>query len=249
VLREIDCELTDTQSREGKKLHLPYVLIQPPLRMAIRELPKKELKEYFKWFLEVIPGRTAELGKAVQETPGFEAWEPDLTPESLEPLGKWFEGQVERRPRTPEEIEKIEQKIKAGLGSKPMPIVVSDKELTYRTLSLAMDVGMYFCQVLQKNVPGLRWEQPLGSKNFIDYGQPVLMGFKSSLAPFNGPRMIQGLAYGIAGQKVYDVLNAETARRIRDIYDRWSSDERIVAAHSDVLKRALERSRSKRRRS
>jgi hypothetical protein len=51
------------------------------------------------------------------------------------------------------------------------------EELTHRTFSLAMDIGMYFSQVLMKNYPSLKWEQPLGKKRFADYGQPCLVGF------------------------------------------------------------------------
>jgi hypothetical protein len=40
-----------------------------------------------------------------------------------------------------------------------------------------MDIGMYFSQVLMKNYPSLKWEQPLGNKRFADYDQPCLVGF------------------------------------------------------------------------
>jgi hypothetical protein len=38
-----------------------------------------------------------------------------------------------------------------------------------------MDIGMYPSQVLLTNHSSLKWDQPFGGKNFIDYGQPVLV--------------------------------------------------------------------------
>ena len=57
-------------------------------------MPKKELRRYYQWFMVVLPERIKELAEAVTETPGFEGWQPDFTPASLDALGQWFAGQV-----------------------------------------------------------------------------------------------------------------------------------------------------------
>jgi hypothetical protein len=85
------------------------------------------------------------------------------------------------------------------------------EELTNRTYSLAMDVGMYFSQVLIKNHPSLRWELPTHNKKFADYGQPVLVGF--GRVPLNPIRIAVVLAHGIAAKK---------QERLRELYDYWS---------------------------
>jgi hypothetical protein len=54
---------------------------------------------------------------------------------------------------------------------------IGTRRLTDKTKSLATDVGMYVSQVFLRNHPSLKWEQPLGSKNYVDYGQPVVGGF------------------------------------------------------------------------
>ena len=169
-------------------------------------MSKQELKDYFQWFFGVLPQRTQELAEAVKQTPGFETWQPNQTAASLERLGEWFSAQVEMRQRTPEERHEIS-------NHSAYPIEVPGEELTNRTFSLAMDVGMYLSQVFQKNHPSLRWEQPLNNKHFADYGQPVLVGFGS--VPFNPVAIAVTLAYGIASKN-------RTSKRLRELYDYWS---------------------------
>ena len=169
-------------------------------------MPKDELRAYHRWFLEHIPERVAELQKAVNETAGYESWRADGTPESLDVLGKWFAAEVETRSRTEKELDEIEADL-------PYPIAVSPSDLTNRTFSLAMDIGMSLSQVLMTNVPGLRWELPLGSPKFVDYGQPVLRG--SGLVPLNPVGLIVTLAHGIARK-------TQSGQRLRELYDIWS---------------------------
>jgi hypothetical protein len=99
-------------------------------------MSRVELREYNSWFHSMIPHRIAELRRALRSSPGFEAWNSDYTPASLEQLGAWFQGQVTTRRRTPEEIDEIRTRL-------VFSITLSDVELTNQTLSLAMDVGMY----------------------------------------------------------------------------------------------------------
>ncbi len=80
---------------------MPYSTVQPPFTLKLRDMPKQELRRYYEWFMEVLPQRIEELARAVRETPGFESWQPDFTPASLDALGEWLVGQVETRSRTP----------------------------------------------------------------------------------------------------------------------------------------------------
>lgn len=185
---------------------MSYTIIQPPFTLKLREMPKKELHRYFHWFMDVLPQRVNALAGAVKQTPGFETWEPDCTPASLDTLGQWFAGQVETRHRTQEELQTIQSR-------QPLPIDVPSEELTNRTFSLAMDIGMYFSQVLLKSYPFLKWEQPLGNKRFIEYGQPVLVKF--SPGPLNPVGIVVTFAYGLVSKK-------KTGEGLRNIYNIWS---------------------------
>jgi hypothetical protein len=185
---------------------MAYGTIPPPFNLKFDEMSKSELKEYFQWFLGAIPQRLTELADAVRKSPGYEEWWGDYKPASLKALGDWFAAQIETRQRTDEELDKIKSHLK-------FPIEVSDKELTDRTFLLTMDVGMYLSQVFLINHRSLRWEQPLGSRKFVDYGQPVLVGF--GRAPFNPVRTLVSLAYGITSKK-------RTGKSLVEVYEFWS---------------------------
>jgi hypothetical protein len=192
---------------------MPYATIQPPFTLKFREMSKQELKDYFRWFFDVLPQRTSALAEAVRQSPGFETWQPDQTSASLNALGEWFAVQAETRQRTSDERQEI-----ASRSS--FPIEVPNEELTNRTFSLAMDIGMYLSQVFLKNHPSLQWEQPFSNKKFIDYGQPVLVGFGA--VPFNPVRMLVTHAYGLVSKK-------EAGKGLRELYEIWSKMVRAKA--------------------
>jgi hypothetical protein len=189
---------------------MTYDTLRPPFTLNLREMPESELKRYFQWFLKVLPEREKELAETVRETPGFEAWRPDCTPDSLDTLGGWFAGQVETRNRTPEEIQRMQ-------GGQTFSFAIANEELTERTFSLAMDIGMYFSQVMLKNHPSLEWEQPLGSKRNVDYGQPSLSGF--GVVTLNPVGIAVTLTYGLAEKK-------KTGKRLREVYEYWTKQVR-----------------------
>jgi hypothetical protein len=188
---------------------MAYQTIQPPFTLKFDQMSKKELKDYFQWFQSVMPDRIMELTNVVKGSPGFEKWVPDLTPESLGPLGNWLATHVETRSRTPEEFEHIRSQT-------PYRFEISTSELTNKTFSLAMDVGAYLAQVFLRNHASLKWEQSVrGSKTYIDYGQPIIEGF--GVTPLNPIRIAVTLAYGLANK-------TKTGARLRELYDIWSKD-------------------------
>lgn len=184
-----------------------YETIQPPFTLKFREMKKQELKEYSQWFHAITPERMRILETAVQTTSGYEAWRMDYTPASLDTLGEWLANHVEKRPRTEEEIQEIQARSR-------YPIPIPDSELTNRTFSLAIDVGMYLSLIFLKNFPALQWIQPFGGKTSIDYGQPVLSGFGGK--NFNPVHMAVTLTYGLANK-------TKTGDRLRELYDIWAN--------------------------
>ncbi len=184
-----------------------YSIIQCPFALHVKEMSKKELRAYFRWFMEMIPIRTNVLAEAVFRTPGYESWKPDFNPDSLGPLGDWFFAHVETRPRTKEEIQRIQGRLR-------FPVPISDWDLTDQTFSLAIDIGMYLGQVFLHNDSSLRWGQVFGGKRFIDYGQPVIVEFV--FGPCNPVRLMKVLASSFADR-------SETGGGLREIYDIWSS--------------------------
>jgi hypothetical protein len=186
---------------------MSYSIIQPPFALKFREMAKKDLVAYRDWFHAVMPERLEELSKVVRSTPGFEGWQPDYTPASLNSLGEWFRGQVEMRARTAAEVGEIRARL-------TFPIEVPNEELTDRSFSLAADVGMYFGQVIIQNLPGTRWDQALKNPKMADYGQPVIVGFGP--VSLNPVRIAVTLAYALAAKE-------QTGERLRALFEVWST--------------------------
>ena len=177
---------------------MAYETVNSPFPIDLSAQSKMELREYYKWYMEILPQRVKELAEEVINSKGFETWTPDYTPTSLKLLGRWFASEVQIRKRTSAEIRKIE-------SQSNYPIEISDWELTHRTFSIAFDIGLYISQVFLRNHPSLKWDQLLKSKRFVGYGQPVLVSF--STGPFEPVGMIITSAYGLAsGERTEDDL-------------------------------------------
>ncbi len=196
-----------------------YQMVQPPFSLNFREMGKKELKEYYQWFMSNIPIRLNELKQVLALTPGFEGWQTDFSPESLTGLGEWFAIHVEVRKKTKEEIDKIKSQL-------TFPIDIPEEELTEATFSLAYDIGIYLSQVFLKNHGLLKWEQLFGNKKNVDYGQPVLMGFGK--VPFNPIRITVVLAYGLSDK-------TRNGNGLKEIYDIWQNNIASVDTVSDSI--------------
>ena len=108
-----------------------------------------ELKLYSQWFGDHKDQRLNYLTKAVRSSNGFENWQPDFTPDSLKKLGDWLYQNVE--------TEKFSEKdYKAKRKAVPDYISINDWDLTIKTRSLLVDVGIYFGEVFIKN-HDLKW--------------------------------------------------------------------------------------------
>lgn len=185
-----------------------YPIIQPPFTLQFDEMSKEELQQYFTWFMNAIPPRVQILQNEVTQSPNFASWRADRSPSSLDSLGHWFASQVTARSRTPEDMAELK------LGGRQFSEAAPNQELTNRTFSIAFDVGLYLSEVFRANCPSLRWEQPLKTKKFVDYGQPVLVDFEFGC--FNPVRLMVTLAYGFLD-------GSRKPARLRELFDLWSS--------------------------
>jgi hypothetical protein len=186
---------------------MAYEIIQPPFTLNFKEMQKAELKNYYSWFMKIMPDRINFLESYIKEQLAYSSWCADFSPDSLLSLGEWFADNVETRNRNKAEIEDI-------CSRSTYPIDIPDQELTNQTFSIAMDVGMYFGQVILKNLSGTKWDQSLKSAKEADYGQPVILGF--SAVPLNPVRIVVSLAYGLVSGK-------QKGERLRGLYNTWAT--------------------------
>jgi hypothetical protein len=186
-----------------------YKIISPPFPLNFKRMSQKELKVYYDWYLSLIPERMKILRDAVQTTPGYEQWEADFSPESLDILGEWFSKNIKTRKQTRQEKEEIYSNSPAWFRK----VDIGNEELTNLTFSLAIDMSMYLSQVFLKNIPGLKWLHVVKTrKDDINYGQPVIEGFDRLC--FNPVHMLVTFAYGLA-DNTYD------SRGLRELYELW----------------------------
>lgn len=184
-----------------------YSNIQVPLStFRFDGMSRAELKQYYQWYMDVMPDRIAILAKAVQSTSGYESWIPSFLPDSLNLLGEWYAAQVESRPRTSKELELIQNELS-------FPIDINSYELTDRTFSLAIDLGMYIGQVFVHEFPTLTWHQHTKRKTMPHYGHAIIVWFGK--VEFNPTHMMVVLAYGL-------VDRTKNGKRLREIYDIWA---------------------------
>ena len=189
-----------------------YPLITPPFALDFRKMSKKQFVEYNEWYHKIMPERIQMLARAVKGTKGYEAWNPDYSPESLIALGEWFQSQVATRQRTSDEVQAEMERIKSP--NIPIPLPVSEQTLTAKTVSLAMDIGFYLGQVFTTHHPSLHWLHVVsGVKASIDYGQPVLAGFGAEV--FNPRHMVIVATFGIANKH-------HSGTRLKEIHDKWA---------------------------
>jgi hypothetical protein len=187
---------------------MKYEIIRPPFILEFRTMSQREASEYYGWFIEQIPIRIRILEQVVQSVPSYQSWQADGTPESLDKLGHWFSQQVRTRKKTEKEKEEIYRKAPSWFRN----VETGDWELTDQTLSLAIDIGMYFGYIIKKNVPGLEWILIKKPRNDADFQQPVLAG-KSKLV-LNPVRIVVTYAYSLA-----DI--SQGPGRLRELYNTW----------------------------
>ena len=179
---------------------MEYEEVLLPFTVPVQQLSKAEARQYAVWYREQMPTRIAVLERAVRSTSGYEKWQADKTPESLFMLGKWFREQVETRLKSQEELDR--ERAEAG---ERWTDTVGVHTLTYRTLSIAYDVGMYLSAVMLRALPQLHWKLIETSRRDSDYHQPVLIapGKPETMNPVSLARVAAwGLVDGQRDDKV-----------------------------------------------
>jgi hypothetical protein len=181
---------------------MAYELSKPLSRPASLEMSKSQLKTYFDRFVAAIPERGLVLR---QELRLSRPWAANYSPKSLPALGDWFGKSISTRLRTPREKREIEARLR-------FPVEILDWDLSERGYSLAMDVGMYFGEVLRRNHRGSDWVLHLRKTN--NFGQPVLSGFAVALNPIQ-------LMVVLARQLAEGAVRGGR-ERLRALYEHWS---------------------------
>jgi hypothetical protein len=111
----------------------------------------RQAERYFENFVEGIPRRIAELQRAIK-TSGDAGLLLDYSFDSLSPLGNWFGNNIETASLTEDALIEKKERYPAWLHD-----YISSDTFTLETVSLIMDVGIYFAETLRHRNPILKW--------------------------------------------------------------------------------------------
>lgn len=135
---------------------------------------EEELKDYYRWFLDILPTRIDILERSIKSTPGFESFNADFSVNSLEKIGQWAKKKLRKK--------------------------FFRKSLTTESYSVAVDMGMYFAKTMINNLDGVKWHHSIDvRRNTADYGQPVLANFEP--ASCNPIRLLIVYCYDLVENK------------------------------------------------
>lgn len=194
-----------------------YKIINLTLEKRIHETTEKEAKEFFEWFIKIIPERLEILKKALKYD-GYNQRKMDFSPGSLGYIGDFFAKHVHTRPLTKAEIEEFKKNYwvtirKQGYDIPLSKIIKIPKEtFTDETLSLCWDVGIYFAKVFEKNIKGLKWDFVRKPKNNVYYHLPVLVGFGQN--EFSPKDIMEVVAAKI-------IKGKDVSQELKRLYEVW----------------------------
>ncbi len=172
------------------------------------KLAKAQAKEYFQWYMDQIDVQLEELERILSGTGIL----MDFSVESLIPVWEWLEKQIRMVPRKEEDIQ-------AEIAHRPawMEPYVGREEFSLQTLEYAMDISIYFAEVVIRNTDGkIYWGYFDKPKNRMDVNEPVLLGFWKDMN-LNPRRIIEVC--------MRRSLKEQKKDRLFDLYHVWLRKE------------------------
>lgn len=186
---------------------------------AFFELTPKQAGEYFKWFKSEIPNRMTLLWEDIkQELPEIRPF--NYSPESLIWLWEWYETKIEQIPMSEEEMEHQAARYPKWIESE---IRKENTKFTDKTLSYALDIGIYLGVMTVKNYPYLYWGYRTKPKNEFSANRPVILRLKSKRAYFDPCR--------ITFVNMIKSCEKQDRNSLYDLYRYWE-DEYFIPSKS-----------------
>ena len=160
---------------------MDYPLMETPFTLVpFNEMNKKQVGQYFQWFMVEKDKRLYQLEQYINKNNPAKVI-LDKSPESLIPLWERFEDQIEWE-------EKTEDELKAELIGRPewmqRHIIAETKTFTTLTLTIVMDISIYFGETMIRNNPTVYWGFKSSPKKLDGVNRPILLGFKGDINVF-----------------------------------------------------------------
>lgn len=174
----------------------------PPFQVIeFSKMTKKQAQEHFDWFVNEIPVRIKLLLGAIKASGVKNIEQFDISPESLPLLWAWLKERITTAPKSQEEIKELHSTLPNWVLED-----ISDWKLDSGTLTMAVDVSLYFAEVFLKEFPHLHWGFKNKPKSDIDVNKPVIIGFKGGA--LNPPTVVINLCRShVKGKVDKDLLS------------------------------------------
>lgn len=178
-------------------------LLTPFETVPFEEMNKKQVVQYFDWFMDTKAERIRYLEEYVHKKGGKVAF--DYSPESLIDLWIWFKDKIVWEEKTQEEIE---EELRITPEQFRHHVTENTKKLSIQTLMIGVDIAVYFGECVIKNNPTIYWGYLMKPKKLVDVKKPSLMGFKNGDTIF--PYRLVSVCMGRSSKKWNDEELYET---------------------------------------
>lgn len=137
------------------------------------DIPMKEARAYYNWYISSIDERSDYLRGVIAEQAGIPVSEMDFSAESLKVIWRWFLG-IARTQKNPKY-----RGITAILSNSFYEAAMREPERVFsdETNWIIGDIGMYVAKAFMSRYPVLTWKMPTRPKNYIRVKAPVISGF------------------------------------------------------------------------
>jgi hypothetical protein len=180
-----------------KIVTIPTNFIKP-----FQDFNKEEAKAYLEWFLNKKEERKVILSETVKDY-----FILDYSINSLKGVYYFVKDNVNYKIRSVEEVNRVTEEIKMK------GVVVPQKDLDEKTISICFDMGVYFGEVLIRNNNNLKWDYCISPKNNVNYGQPIVKG--NNKMELNPRRVFENIGYSLIDYKPI------SENRIIELYHIW----------------------------
>ncbi|MGM0714303.1 DUF5071 domain-containing protein [Brevibacillus parabrevis] len=152
-------------------------MLKPPFpAINLPAAESREAEAYFTWFLKQLPERMAFLRERYAAS-GNQSDELDFSPESLKSLWVWF-CTKKLLPNQEAELQQIRENLNVWLTQVLQFHKANRYSISGEQFFIALDLAIYFLEVLRQNNPSLQWQIGTSSPVTKNENQPVLAGFQ-----------------------------------------------------------------------
>lgn len=182
-------------------------LLTPFETVPFEEMNKKQVIQYFDWFMETKSERLRYLEEYVHSDGGTVQF--DYSPESLIDLWIWYKDKIVWEEQTKAETEEELRKTPEIFRNM---VLENTQKLTSQSLMIGVDIAVYFGECIIKNNSAIHWGYVTKPKRLVDVNKPRLVGFRGNGSVF---------PYSLVSVCTRRSLKKWNDKDLFEIYQKW----------------------------